>query len=160
MPRAAVLTQVGSPLEIWDLELEAPRAGEVMVRMGASGICHTDVSGREGSGFPLTPPIVLGHEAAGVIEAVGTGVTHLIPGDHVVLSFVPQCGQCSFCTTNQAYLCEVPTPYLMSGTLLDGTTPIPPRRYPRKPGRFHGQLLRSHRRSRDRCGEDPTATCP
>lgn len=140
MPRAAVLTQVGSPLEIWDLELEAPRAGEVMVRMGASGICHTDVSGREGTGFPLIPPIVLGHEAAGVIEAVGTGVSHLVPGDHVVLSFVPQCGQCSFCTTDQAYLCEVPTPYLVSGTLLDGTTRFRHGDTPVRQGGFMGSF--------------------
>ncbi|MCC5953832.1 MAG: Zn-dependent alcohol dehydrogenase [Acidimicrobiia bacterium] len=121
MATAAVLTGVGTPLELReDVEVEAPRAGEVRLRTGASGVCHSDLSVQNGT-IPLPTPIVLGHEGAGIVEEVGEGVTRVAPGDHVVLSFVPNCGDCYFCTRGQGYLCEKSAMQLMGG-LLDGTT--------------------------------------
>jgi S-(hydroxymethyl)glutathione dehydrogenase / alcohol dehydrogenase len=121
MVNAAVLAAVGQPLEIrHDIEVESPHAGEVLVRMAASGVCHSDLSMQNGT--LLTPtPIVLGHEGAGVIEAVGEGVTDLAPGDHVVISWVPQCGSCFYCDRGQPEICEGASPSVM-GYLLDGTT--------------------------------------
>jgi S-(hydroxymethyl)glutathione dehydrogenase / alcohol dehydrogenase len=122
MTKAAVLTEIGAPLVVRDdIEVEAPRAGEVKIRLGASGVCHSDLSMQNGTMFPNTP-MVLGHEGAGVIEEVGEGVTDLKPGDHVVVSWVPQCGQCFFCTRHEGYLCETASAALASGGLLDGTT--------------------------------------
>jgi Zn-dependent alcohol dehydrogenase len=89
--------------------------------MAASGVCHSDLSMQNGTMMAATP-IVLGHEGAGVIEEVGEGVTGLAPGDHVVISWVPQCGECFFCTRGQPQLCEIANMALMSGGLLDGTT--------------------------------------
>lgn len=121
MPKAAVCSAASTPLEIRDLELAPPGAGEVRVRIAAAGICHTDKSAIAGAfGFPH--PFVPGHEAAGVITGVGSGVTTLREGDHVVLSFVPQCGCCFYCTGGQPELCELPLPHLLAATLLDGTT--------------------------------------
>ena len=120
MPRAAVCTAIDTPLEIVDLELQAPKANEVKVRLGASGVCHSDLSVRNGT--LLAPlPAVLGHEGAGVIEEVGEGVEHLQPGDHVVISWIPQCRECYFCADEQGHLCEVGLPTIATGSLLDGT---------------------------------------
>src|SRR5213080_4496170 len=104
MVKAAVLVGVGQPLEIRDdIEVEAPRAGEIKLRMGASGVCHSDLSVQNGTLMSPTP-IVLGHEGAGVVEEIGEGVTTVKPGDHVVVSWVPQCGVCFFCKKGQGYL--------------------------------------------------------
>ena len=120
MPRAAICTAVDTPLEVVDLDLQAPKAGEVKVRLGASGVCHSDLSVRNGT--LLAPlPAVLGHEGAGVIEEVGDGVTNLKAGDHVVISWVPQCGECYFCVRDQGELCDVGMPLMASGALQDGT---------------------------------------
>jgi S-(hydroxymethyl)glutathione dehydrogenase / alcohol dehydrogenase len=120
MPKAAILTGLEQPLEIHDVELESPHAGEVKVRMGASGVCHSDLSVQNGTLMGVAP-IVLGHEGAGVIEEVGEGVTSLKPGDHVVISWVPQCGDCFFCQRGQGQLCKAADASLASGGLLDGT---------------------------------------
>src|ERR1043166_6005119 len=122
MTRAAVLTAIGQPLEIRDdVEVEAPRAGEVKVRMAASGVCHSDLAMQNGTMFsPM--PVVLGHEGAGVVEEVGEGVTTVAPGDHVVISWVPQCGDCYFCRHDQAFLCEASGVTLAAASLLDGST--------------------------------------
>lgn len=121
MPKAAVCREIGSPLEIVDVDLQAPKAGEVRVRLGASGVCHSDLSVTNGT--LLSPlPSVLGHEGAGVIEEVGEGVTNLKPGDHVVISWVPQCGECYFCKHGQGELCEPGSAAAMSGGLLDMTS--------------------------------------
>lgn len=103
--RAAVCRDFGSPLEIAELDIDAPGPEEVLVSLRASGVCQTDTSIRSGA-LPVTLPIVLGHEGAGVVEAVGPGVTRVKPGDHVVLSWVPQCGRCYYCSRGQAHLCE------------------------------------------------------
>src|SRR6266550_3362186 len=122
MTRAAVLPAVGQPLEIRDdITVEAPHAGEVKVRMAASGVCHSDLSCQNGT--LMTPvPVVLGHEGAGVVEEVGPGVTTVAPGDHVVISWVPECGQCYFCEHGQGFLCETSGITLAAGGLLDGST--------------------------------------
>ena len=125
MTRAAVLMAVGQPLEVRDdVEVEAPHAGEVAVRMVASGVCHSDLSMQNGT--LLTPtPVVLGHEGAGVIDALGEGVDEefgLAVGDHVVISWVPQCGACFFCRRGQAELCETTQMSVAMACLLDGTT--------------------------------------
>ncbi|MDQ1441862.1 MAG: hypothetical protein QOG97_2090, partial [Acidimicrobiaceae bacterium] len=110
------------PLEVrTDVVVEAPHAGEVLVRMAASGVCHSDLSMQNGT--MLTPtPIVLGHEGAGVIEAVGDGVSELAVGDHVVISWVPQCGSCYYCERGQPEICESTSLSVALGYLLDGTT--------------------------------------
>lgn len=119
--KAAVLTGVEAPLEVRDdVELASPGPGEVRIKVGASGVCHSDLSVKNGT-IPLPTPIVLGHEGAGVVEEVGEGVTTLEPGDHVVLSFVPQCGECYMCTRGQGFLCEQ-SAAVAAGGLLDGTT--------------------------------------
>ncbi len=121
MPRAAVAREIGSPLEVLDVELEAPKAGEVRVRLGASGVCHSDLSVVNGT--LLSPlPSVLGHEGAGVVTELGEGVENLKVGDHVVISWVPQCGRCYFCEHDQGELCESGSAAAMSGGLLDMTT--------------------------------------
>ncbi len=119
--RAAVCTQLDKPLEILDLHLEAPRAGEVMVRLAASGICASDASVQKGA-LPSPLPVVLGHEGAGVVEEVGPGVTALAVGDHVAVCAMPQCGECYRCTRGQPGLCERADGVLFHGALMDGTT--------------------------------------
>jgi NDMA-dependent alcohol dehydrogenase len=121
MPKAAVCVGLNEPLEIQELDLEPPRAGEVMVRMGASGVCHSDLSIQNGTLMGAFP-IVLGHEGAGEVVGIGGGVERLSVGDHVVVSWVPQCGVCYFCRHGQGYLCEAGAMAMATGGLLDGTT--------------------------------------
>jgi NDMA-dependent alcohol dehydrogenase len=121
MPKAAVCVGLNEPLEIQDLELEAPRAGEIRVRMGASGVCHSDLSIQNGT-LMGSFPMVLGHEGAGIVEELGDGVTGLEVGDHIVVSWVPQCGECFFCKKGQGFLCEAGQMAMVTGGLLDGTT--------------------------------------
>src|SRR3954451_21563935 len=111
--RGAVLTEMGTPaayaesrpLEIRDLELAPPGEGEVLVRVRAAGLCHSDLSVIDGS-RPRVMPMVLGHEAAGEVIETGPGVRTLVTGDHVVLAFVPVCGDCDPCRDGRAALCE------------------------------------------------------
>ena len=120
MPKAAVCAGIDQPLEVVEVDLESPKAGEVRVRMGASGVCHSDLSVVNGT--LLSPlPSVLGHEGAGIVEEVGEGVTSVAPGDHVVLSFVPQCGHCYFCTHDAAEMCETGFIAMAMGSQLDMT---------------------------------------
>ena len=119
--RAAVLDVPGQPLRIYDdVEIEEPRAGEVRVRVHQCGVCHSDLSIVDGS-FPGLTPAVLGHEAAGVVEAVGPGVTTLVPGDRVVLTPCPPCGQCYYCQRGQFSIC-VNSAALATSALPDGGT--------------------------------------
>src|SRR5437764_7497501 len=121
MPKAAVCPAINAPLEVVDVALDGPKAGEVRVRMGASGVCHSDLSVVNGT--LLSPlPSVLGHEGAGVVEEVGEGVDELLVGDHVVISWVPQCGDCYFCGHDQPELCEAGSAAAMSGGMLDMTS--------------------------------------
>ena len=121
MTTAAVLESPRKPLALTDIDVEPPRAGEVMVEVGASGVCHSDISvWNETLAHPV--PLVLGHEAAGTVTGVGAGVTSVAPGDRVVLSWLAQCGTCFYCTARQPQLCEVAGVAFARGTLLDGTT--------------------------------------
>jgi S-(hydroxymethyl)glutathione dehydrogenase/alcohol dehydrogenase len=120
--RAAVLEQFGEPLTVQEVELSEPRAGEVLVRLHACGVCHTDLytaSGADPSGYA---PAVLGHEGAGVVERVGEGVSSLRPGDHVVTLFSPQCGECVHCVDPRTNLCMAIRAEQNLGHLPDGTT--------------------------------------
>ncbi|RIX74353.1 zinc-dependent alcohol dehydrogenase family protein [Acidovorax cavernicola] len=125
--RAAVLQRLGAPmpyaqsrpLEIEEVDLAPPGPGEVLVRIAAAGLCHSDLSILNGD-RPRRTPIVLGHEAAGVVEALGEGVTDLAPGDHVILVFVPSCGHCAPCAEGRPALCEPGGAANVAGTLLGG----------------------------------------
>jgi S-(hydroxymethyl)glutathione dehydrogenase/alcohol dehydrogenase len=120
--RAAVLEQFGQPLAVQEVELTEPRAGEVLVRLAACGVCHTDLytaSGADPSGYA---PTVLGHEGAGVVEAVGEGVADLAVGDHVVTLFSPQCRECVHCVDPRTNLCMAIRGEQNLGHLPDGTT--------------------------------------
>jgi NDMA-dependent alcohol dehydrogenase len=103
--RAAVLWEVGTDWSIEDVELDDPRATDVLVRMESAGMCHSDDHARTGD-MPMPLPIIGGHEGAGVVEAVGPDVTRLAPGDHVAVSFVPACGHCRWCSTGRQYICD------------------------------------------------------
>ncbi len=102
--KAAILREVKKPLTIEEVSLDDPGPGQVLVKTAASGVCHSDLHFVEGL-WPIPLPAVLGHEAAGVVEQVGPGVTYVEPGDHVVLLFVPFCGSCRDCMTGRPYLC-------------------------------------------------------
>jgi S-(hydroxymethyl)glutathione dehydrogenase/alcohol dehydrogenase len=120
--RAAVLEEFGAPLEVQELELAEPKAGEVLVRLAACGVCHTDLytaSGADPSGYA---PTVLGHEGAGVVERVGDGVSDFAPGDHVVTLFSPQCRKCEHCRDHRTNLCLAIREQQNQGFLPDGTT--------------------------------------
>jgi len=120
--RAAVLERFGAPLEVQELDLAEPEAGEVLVRLVACGVCHTDLytaSGADPSGYA---PTVLGHEGAGVVARVGEGVTSLVEGDHVVTLFSPQCRECVHCLSTRTNLCLAIRERQGQGLLPDGTT--------------------------------------
>jgi len=122
--RAAVLEEFGEPLAVQEVELAEPRAGEVLVRLHACGVCHTDLytaSGADPSGYA---PTVLGHEGAGVVEAVGPDVASLARGDHVVTLFSPQCRECVHCLDPRTNLCLAIREEQNRGHLPDGTTRI------------------------------------
>ena len=102
---AAILREVGAPLSIEQIELDALQPGEVLVRMRGVGICHTDVAAQQGV-IPLPLPTVLGHEGSGIVERVGDGVTRLAPGDHVALSY-DHCGECQWCERGRTAYCEL-----------------------------------------------------
>ena len=116
----AVLAHALNQLSVTDADLAPPRAGEVLVKMKATGVCHSDLSILNGT-IPSPFPIVLGHEGAGIVAQIGAGVTQVSVGDHVVMSFVPQCGECYHCLRSEPYLCTVSA---ADGTLIDGTTRV------------------------------------
>jgi S-(hydroxymethyl)glutathione dehydrogenase / alcohol dehydrogenase len=120
--RAAVLEEFGAPLTVQELDLGEPERGEVLVRLVACGVCHTDLytaSGADPSGYS---PTVLGHEGAGVVERVGDGVADVAPGDHVVTLFSPQCRECEHCRDHRTNLCLAIREQQNQGYLPDGTT--------------------------------------
>ena len=128
--RAAVLEQFGAPLEVQEVELAEPRANEVLVRLEACGVCHTDMytaSGADPSGYA---PAVLGHEGAGVVEALGPDVRDLQVGDHVVTLFSPQCRECIHCRSDRTNLCLAIREQQTQGYLPDGTTRLSRNREP------------------------------
>jgi S-(hydroxymethyl)glutathione dehydrogenase/alcohol dehydrogenase len=135
--QAAILQGVGKDWEVCEIELDEPRRGEALVRMVTAGICHTDDHFATGDAVPSpelidmmraagmdTPdwfPLIGGHEGAGVVEAVGPGVTSLQPGDHVGMSFMPACGKCRWCVSGQSYICDVGANLFAKEMITDGT---------------------------------------
>jgi len=104
--RAAVIRTPGERWEITELDLDEPKEKEVLIRFHAAGLCHSDEHVRAEGGSHLRFPLVGGHEGAGVVEAVGEGVTRVAPGDHVVTSYIPACGRCRYCSTGHQNLCD------------------------------------------------------
>jgi S-(hydroxymethyl)glutathione dehydrogenase/alcohol dehydrogenase len=120
--RAAVLEEFGKPLVVQELDLAPPSRGEALVKVHACGVCHTDMytwSGVDPSGYA---PTVLGHEGAGVVEAVGEGVASVKPGDHVITLFSPECGECVHCRSGKTNICMAIRDEQGKGHLPDGTT--------------------------------------
>ncbi|HEX2546231.1 MAG TPA: S-(hydroxymethyl)glutathione dehydrogenase/class III alcohol dehydrogenase [Ramlibacter sp.] len=120
--RAAVAWQAGQPLTIEELDLDGPRAGEVLVEVKATGICHTDYYTLSGADPEGLFPAVLGHEGAGVVLEVGAGVTSLKPGDHVIPLYTPECRQCKFCLSRKTNLCQLIRGTQGKGLMPDGTS--------------------------------------
>lgn len=119
--KAAVLFEAGQKLDIREVDVEAPRSGEVLVRMAAGGVCHSDLHVMTGHLVGALPAI-LGHEGSGVVAEVGTGVTSLKPGDHVIPLWRLSCGVCEYCSGGRPALCPAGTQIRMTGRLLDGST--------------------------------------
>lgn len=120
--RAAVLRHPSQHVEVEMVELDPPKAGEVLVRVAAAGVCHSDVRHADGELGVGLWPAVMGHEGAGVVEAVGDGVAHVVPGDHVAFCFVPACRACRFCLAGKPNLCVVVGEHGARGMLMDGTS--------------------------------------
>jgi NDMA-dependent alcohol dehydrogenase len=114
--KAAVVYEFGKPIEIEELDLDGPGAGEVLIRYTHAGLCHSDIHVAHGD-LEARLPMVLGHEGAGIIEEVGPGVTRVQPGDHVVCSFIPNCGTCRYCANGQQSICD------MGASILEGYLP-------------------------------------
>jgi NDMA-dependent alcohol dehydrogenase len=130
--RAAILYGYGRPWTVEEFELDPPRAGEVLMRLAAAGLCHSDQHIRQGYvappaevlrslGLPAMSPTIGGHEGSGVVVEVGEGVSRFAPGDHVVTSFVAVCGQCRWCASGMEYLCDKGSGTLTPGMPTDGT---------------------------------------
>ncbi|WP_114287693.1 S-(hydroxymethyl)glutathione dehydrogenase/class III alcohol dehydrogenase [Candidatus Halocynthiibacter alkanivorans] len=120
--KAAVAVQAGKPLEIMDVNLEGPRAGEVLVEMKATGICHTDQFTLSGDDPEGLFPAILGHEGAGVVLEVGAGVTSLKPGDHVIPLYTPECRECDYCLNPKTNLCQSIRSTQGAGLMPDGSS--------------------------------------
>ena len=130
--RAAILHDMGQQWSVEEFELDAPRAGEVLVEMAAAGLCHSDEHIRNGDmsasnetmrayGLPSMFPMIGGHEGAGVVREIGPGVTAFAPGDHVVTSFVAVCGRCRWCNSGMEYICDMGAQVMIPGMPTDGT---------------------------------------
>lgn len=116
--KAAICREINQPVVVEEIEVEPPRRGEVMIKLAACGVCHSDYSVTTGT-IPFPPPVVLGHEGAGIVVEVGEGVTGLAVGDAVVSSFVSMCGKCRYCQTGRPQLCDQAAKAAF--TLPDGT---------------------------------------
>lgn len=120
--RAAVAWGPGQPLKIEEVDLQGPQKGEVLVRIVATGVCHTDAYTLSGSDPEGIFPAILGHEGAGIVEAIGEGVTSVEVGDHVIPLYTPECGKCKFCTSGKTNLCQAIRNTQGKGLMPDGTT--------------------------------------
>ena len=120
--QAAIAIQPGKPLEVDEIDLEGPKAGEVLVQLVATGVCHTDAYTLSGADPEGLFPAVLGHEGAGIVEAVGAGVTSVRPGDHVIPLYTPECRSCKFCLSGKTNLCSRLREKQGQGLMPDGTS--------------------------------------
>src|ERR1700735_4071092 len=120
--RAAIAWEAGKPLTIETIEGGGPRAGEVLVEVMATGVCHTDAYTLSGAAPEGLFPAILGHEGAGVVREVGAGVTSVKPGDHVIPLYTPECRQCKSCTSHKTNLCPSPRAPQGKGLMPDGTS--------------------------------------
>jgi S-(hydroxymethyl)glutathione dehydrogenase/alcohol dehydrogenase len=120
--RAAVAWEAGKPLEIEEIDVEGPRAGEVLVRVVATGVCHTDAYTLSGADPEGIFPSILGHEGGAVVEEIGAGVTGLQPGDHVIPLYTPECRECKFCRSGRTNLCQAIRATQGQGLMPDGST--------------------------------------
>ncbi len=120
--RAAVAIEAGKPLEITEVDVQGPKDGEVLVRMVATGVCHTDAFTLSGADPEGIFPSILGHEGGGIVEEVGAGVTSVNVGDHVIPLYTPECGECSFCRSGKTNLCQKIRVTQGQGLMPDGTT--------------------------------------
>ena len=119
--RAALFRSPDAPLEVREIEVEEPGPGDVLVRMAAVGVCGSDLHVVKGE-WPRPTPMILGHEGAGIVESVGDGVEDLAPGDPVVLSWAPACGECDACRHGRTTACTTLRAAIGKGAMLDGTT--------------------------------------
>jgi len=119
--QGAILWERNEAWVVEELEIDAPKAGEVLVRYVATGLCHSDDHTRTGDMGPIPLPLLGGHEGAGIVEEVGPGVTSLAPGDHVVATFIPSCGTCRWCSTGHQNLCDLGA-VILDGLMVDGTS--------------------------------------
>ncbi len=120
--RAAVAWAAGQPLSVEEVDLEGPRAGEVLVRIVATGVCHTDSFTLSGDDPEGLFPAILGHEGGGIVEEIGVGVTSVAVGDHVIPLYTPECGVCKFCTSGKTNLCQAIRVTQGKGQMPDGTS--------------------------------------
>src|SRR5712675_1777393 len=120
--RAAVAHKAGAALTIETVRLEGPRAGEVLVEIKATGVCHTDEFTLSGGDPEGLFPAILGHEGAGVVVEVGAGVTSVRPGDHVIPLYTPECRQCAYCLSGKTNLCQAIRETQGKGVMPDGTS--------------------------------------
>src|SRR6476659_7462418 len=120
--RAAVAFAAGQPLQVVEIDVEPPRAGEVLVRIVATGVCHTDAFTLSGADPEGLFPAILGHEGGGIVEEVGAGVTSVKAGDHVIPLYTPECGKCKFCPSGKTNLCQAIRATQGKGLMPDGTS--------------------------------------
>ncbi|MBX3161349.1 MAG: S-(hydroxymethyl)glutathione dehydrogenase/class III alcohol dehydrogenase [Deltaproteobacteria bacterium] len=120
--RAAIAFEVGKPLVIEEVDLEGPKAGEVLVELAATGVCHTDEFTRSGADPEGLFPVIFGHEGAGIVREVGAGVTSLAPGDHVIPLYTPECRNCKSCLSRKTNLCTAIRATQGKGVMPDGTS--------------------------------------
>src|SRR6266852_5123801 len=120
--RAAVAVAAGKPLEVTTVQLDGPRAGEVLVEIKATGICHTDAFTLSGADPEGLFPVILGHEGGGIVQEIGAGVTSVKAGDHVIPLYTPECGTCEFCVSGKTNLCQRIRITQGKGVMPDGTS--------------------------------------
>ena len=153
--KAAIAYAAGKPLEVVTLDLDGPKAGEVLIQIKASGVCHTDEFTRSGADPEGLFPVILGHEGAGIVVDVGPGVTSVKKGDHVIPLYTPECRQCKSCTSHKTNLCTAIRATQGKGRDAGRHQPLL-NRQGNGPS-LHGllDLLRIHRDAGNRGGEDP-----